>query len=127
MYRDAADGDRRHDGGLTLGAASLLASGVSDTQLSIGAESARAAILERRSYGFPALSSLRRFHAQQAVLAEEAVSTLVPAPAVPDLSTQCAATLVVGPQLQVTCAIPWLDRFRPKRMVLWLVLTGALL
>jgi len=40
---------------------------------------------------------------------------------------KCAATLVVGPQLQVTCAIPWLDRFRPKRMVLWLVLTGALL
>lgn len=59
--------------------------------------------------------------------AEVAVSTLVPAPAVPDMATQvrCNACGRVSAASDLRHSVA--DRFRPKRLVLWLLVAGVLL
>lgn len=59
--------------------------------------------------------------------AEVAISTLVPAPAVPDMATQvrCNACGRVSAASDLRYSVA--DRFRPKRLVLWLVVAGVLL
>lgn len=55
---------------------------------------------------------------------EVAVSTLIPAPAVPDMATQDACGRVsAASDLRYSMG----DRFRLKRAVLWLVVAGVLL
>lgn len=59
--------------------------------------------------------------------AEVAVSTLGCAPAVPDMATQarCDACGRVSAASDLRWAAA--DRFRPKRLVLWLIAAGGLL
>jgi hypothetical protein len=59
--------------------------------------------------------------------AEAAVSTLVPAPAVPDMATQlrCNACGRVSASGDLRCSVA--DRFRSKRLFLWLLVAAVLL
>lgn len=59
--------------------------------------------------------------------AEVAVSTLVPAPAVPDMATQmrCNACGRVSAASDLRQAVA--DRFRPRRLLPWLLVAAVLL
>jgi endogenous inhibitor of DNA gyrase (YacG/DUF329 family) len=59
--------------------------------------------------------------------AEVAVSTLVPAPAVPDMSTQVRCNTCGRVSAASDLRYSVADRFRPKRLVLWVLVAGVLL